>query len=45
MGDLNTQYLDGRMINLEQLREAALTMPFLVERRLVIVDSSLSFAE
>lgn len=42
MGDLNTQYLDGREINLEQLREAALALPFLVERRLVVLDHPLA---
>ncbi|MGB9674384.1 MAG: DNA polymerase III subunit delta [Anaerolineales bacterium] len=42
MGGLNTQRLDGREINLEQLRQAVLTIPFLVERRLVIVDHPLA---
>ncbi len=42
MGELNTQYLDGRVINLEQLREAALSLPFLVERRLVVLDHPLA---
>lgn len=42
MGDLNTQYLDGQEINFEQLREAALALPFLVERRLVVLDHPLA---
>ncbi|MFZ5809947.1 MAG: DNA polymerase III subunit delta [Chloroflexota bacterium] len=42
MGELNTQRLDGRQVSIEQLREAALAIPFMVERRLVIVDHALS---
>ncbi len=40
--DLNTARLDGRSATLEDLRSAALSMPFLAERRLVIVSNPLA---
>lgn len=42
MGELNIQRLDGRQITVEQLREAAFAIPFMMERRLVIVDHPLA---
>jgi DNA polymerase-3 subunit delta len=47
MGDpamvtLNTSYLDGRKVTLGELRHACDTIPFMAERRLVIVEGFLS---
>ena len=41
MADMNTTRLDGRSIDLNDLRSAALALPFLSERRLVIVEDAL----
>ena len=41
MAEMNTTRLEGRTTTLNDLREAALTMPFLSERRLVIVEDAL----
>jgi len=43
MADLNTTRLEGKSINLNDLRAAALALPFLAERRLVIVEDALQF--
>lgn len=45
MAELNLQRLDGRQISLETLRDAALAMPFLSARRLVIVENPLALAK
>ncbi len=37
MAEMNTTVLDGETLNLEALRADCLTMPFLAERRLVVV--------
>ena len=37
MAEMNTTVLDGETLNLESLRADCLTMPFLAERRLVVV--------
>jgi DNA polymerase-3 subunit delta len=37
MGDMNTTILDGRNASLDELRNAVLVMPFLADRRMVIV--------
>lgn len=42
MADLNTMVLDGRDVNLSQIRQHADAMPFLAARRLVIVHAYLS---
>ncbi|MBI9044674.1 MAG: DNA polymerase III subunit delta [Anaerolineaceae bacterium] len=39
--DMNTTRLDGRVARLDEIRQAALTIPFLAERRLVILDNAL----
>ena len=41
MADLNTTVLDGRDITLGELRHACDVVPFLAERRLVIVTNLL----
>lgn len=41
MADLNTIRLEGKSSDLNDLRSAALAMPFLTERRLVIVEDAL----
>lgn len=43
MADMNTTRLEGKSINLNDLRAAALALPFLTERRLVIVEDALRF--
>ena len=40
--DMNTTRLDGRQHGLDEIRTAAATMPFLAERRLVILSNPLS---
>ena len=42
MAEMNTSRLDGRSCSLNDLRSAALAMPFLTERRLVIVEDALA---
>lgn len=42
LGELNTVYLDGRTVTLEELRRAGETMPFLADRRLVLVTGLLT---
>jgi DNA polymerase-3 subunit delta len=42
IADLNTNRLDGRLSNEEDIHSAALSMPFLAERRLVIVTHPLA---
>lgn len=42
MAELNTQQLDGSVVTDEQLRAAVNTLPFLAERRLVIVEHPLA---
>jgi DNA polymerase III subunit delta len=44
MAELNTSRLDGRHASLDDVRSAAYAMPFLAERRLVILTSPLSLA-
>jgi DNA polymerase-3 subunit delta len=44
LADLNLQRLDGKTITLETLRETALAIPFLADRRLVIVENPLALA-
>ncbi len=44
MAALNIQRLDGKNIHLETLRESVLAIPFLVARRLVIVENPLALA-
>jgi DNA polymerase-3 subunit delta len=41
MGDLNISVLDGRGLSLSELLNACSTLPFLTERRLVIVENLL----
>ncbi|RPI87638.1 MAG: DNA polymerase III subunit delta [Chloroflexi bacterium] len=41
MADMNTTRLDGRTASFEELETAAVTMPFLVSRRLVILTNPL----
>ena len=41
MGDLNTSRLDGRKLGLSELVNACSTMPFLADRRLIIVEDLL----
>ena len=45
MAELNTSRLDGRQASQEDLRTAALAMPFLAPRRLVILRNPLARAE
>ena len=40
--DLNTSYLDGKSLTLAELRHACDTIPFLAEKRLVIVEGLLT---
>ena len=42
MADLNTSRLEGRSTNEDALRSAALAMPFLADRRLVILNNPLA---
>jgi len=42
MADLNTSVLNGEGLSFETLQSDALTIPFLTERRLVIVENALS---
>jgi DNA polymerase III subunit delta len=42
MADLNTTRLDGRQASLDDIRAAAFAMPFLADRRLVVVTSPLA---
>ncbi len=42
LGELNTVLLDGRTVTLEELRNAAETIPFLADRRLVVVSGLLT---
>lgn len=42
LGDLNTVQLDGRSVTLDELRRACETVPFLAERRLVVVTGLLT---
>jgi DNA polymerase-3 subunit delta len=42
MADLNTSRLDGRIASDEDLRNAAFAMPFLAERRLVVLSNPLA---
>ena len=41
LADMNTTRLEGRFTKLNDLKEAALSLPFLTERRLVIVEDAL----
>ncbi len=41
-GELNTVHLDGRSVSLEELRNACETVPFLADRRLVLVTGLLT---
>ena len=41
MAEMNTTRLEGKTLTLNDLREAALALPFLSERRLVIVEDAL----
>ena len=41
MAELNTTHLDGKQTTLNDLRAAAMAVPFLTERRLVVVDDTL----
>lgn len=41
LAELNTVYLDGRRVSLAELRNASDTLPFLAERRLVVVEGLL----
>ncbi|MEL7626211.1 MAG: DNA polymerase III subunit delta [Anaerolineaceae bacterium] len=43
MADLNTVRLNGELLNFEALQADALTIPFLAERRLVIVEDARPF--
>lgn len=45
MADLNTTVLDGSQVSLAELKLASDTMPFMSDRRLVIVDGLLSKLE
>jgi len=40
MAEMNTSHLEGKSTSLNDLRAAALAMPFLTERRLVIVEDA-----
>ena len=40
MAEMNTSHLEGKSTSLNDLRSAALAMPFLTERRLVIVEDA-----
>lgn len=42
VGELNTVHLDGRTVTLEELRRACETVPFLANRRLVLVTGLLT---
>ncbi len=42
LGDLNTVHLDGRSVTLDELRRACETVPFLSDRRLVLVTGLLT---
>lgn len=42
MGDLNTSILDGRRITFGELRHAADSIPFMAERRLIVVHGLLA---
>jgi len=42
LGELNTVHLDGRTATLEELRRACETVPFLADRRLVLVNGLLT---
>lgn len=42
LGELNTVSLDGRSVSLDELRRACETVPFLADRRLVIVTGLLN---
>lgn len=42
VADLNTTWLDGRTVTLAELRQACETIPFLAERRLIIVTGLLA---
>ncbi len=41
MAEMNTSHLEGKSISLNDLRSAALAIPFLTDRRLVIVEDAL----
>ena len=41
MAEMNTSHLEGKSTSLNDLRSAALAMPFLTERRLVIMEEAL----
>lgn len=41
-GELNTVHLDGRAVTLDELRQACETVPFLADRRLVLVTGLLT---
>ena len=45
MADMNTTHLEGKYININDLRAAALALPFLTERRLVVLEDALSLFE
>ncbi len=45
MVDLNTTYLDGKNLSLGELRHACDAVPFLADKRLVIVDGMLSWLQ
>ncbi len=41
MAEMNTSHLEGKSTSLNDLRSAALAMPFLTERRLVIMEDAI----
>ncbi|HPR35396.1 MAG TPA: hypothetical protein PKY64_06950, partial [Anaerolineaceae bacterium] len=43
MADLNTTRRDGESLSFEALQADALTMPFLADRRLIIVENARAF--
>jgi DNA polymerase-3 subunit delta len=45
MADMNMSRLEGKSANLNDLRSAALALPFLTERRLVVVEDALSLLD
>lgn len=42
MGEMNTTLMDGRTTGLDELRNAALALPFLADRRMVVVEHPLA---
>ena len=45
MAGMNTTHLEGKSITLNDLRSAALALPFLTARRLVVLDDALAFMD